>query len=72
MTLCEAIKRAKNYSGNINLQWFVCKWNDGYIIYSSTYMRRFPDTKFVYSTGKLRTWKVMYDEKQKRFKHLVK
>lgn len=72
MTLCQAIKDANKRSRNINLQWFVCKWNDGYIIHSSTYMKRYPDTKFIYSTGPLLTWRIVYDLEEYKFKHVIK
>jgi hypothetical protein len=73
VTLEEAIKHANSHSRNINLQWFVCKWNDGYIVHSSSYMRRHPDVKFVYSTGPLnKVWRVYYSEDEKTFKHIVK
>ncbi len=72
MTLKEAIKDADSRSRNMNLHWFVCVWNAGYIIHSSTHMRRFPDTKYVYSTGELQSWKVIYNEEERRFKHIVK
>jgi len=57
---------------NINLQYFVCEWNDGYIVHSSSYMRKHSDVEYVYATGELKTWRVAYDEKEKRFRHIVK
>jgi len=72
MTLEEAIKSADSRSRNMNLHWFVCEWNDGYIIHSSSHMIRFPDTKYVWSTGELQSWKVIYDEEERKFKHVVK
>lgn len=73
MNLREAIKEVNGRSRNANLQWFVSKWNEGYIIHSSTYMRRFPDTKFVYSTGELnQVWDLVYDKEEKKFKHVIK
>jgi hypothetical protein len=73
MTLRESIKEVNSRSRNANLQWFVSVWNDGYIIHSSTYMRRFPDTKFVYSTGELnQVWDLVYDKKEKKLKHVIK
>jgi hypothetical protein len=75
MTFQEAVKHVNSRSGNINLQWFVCEWNDGYIIHSSTYMRRYPDTKYEYTTGDgniNKSWYVEFDKKEKRFKHIVK
>lgn len=72
MTLDEAIKHVNTLSGNVNLQWFICEWNDGYIIHSSSYMRQFPDTKWIYKTGDFNQhWNVKYCEKTKRFKHVV-
>lgn len=72
MTLEEAIKEVDGRSRNINLQWFVCEWNEGFCINSSSHMRRFPDTKYVYSTGDLnKSWKVVYSVKEKRFKHVI-
>lgn len=50
MTLEQAIEIARKKPTNENLHWFVGKWNDGYIIYSSTYMKRNPGVKYVYST----------------------
>ena len=72
MNLEQAIKHANSMPRNINLQWFVCEFGDSYIVHSSSHMRRFPDTKFVYSTGELKTWKVEYNEEENRFKHIVK
>jgi hypothetical protein len=73
MTLKEAKKEVNSRSMNANLQYFISEWNDGYIIHCSSYMRRHPDTEFVYSTGPLdRTWEVVYSEKEKRFKHVIK
>jgi hypothetical protein len=64
---------AKNKSRNVNLHWFVCEWNDVYIIHSSIYMRRFPETKYVYSTGDFRsTWTVIYNPKTNSYKHVIK
>lgn len=72
MTLKEAIAEANNRSRNINLQWFVCKWNKGYCINSSNHMKRFPNTKYVFCTGDTnRIWRVFYDEKEKKTKHIV-
>lgn len=50
MTKKEAIKEANSRPRNAVLQWYVCKWNDGYCINSSSYMKRFPDTPYVYKT----------------------
>jgi len=72
MTLCQAIKSAKSRARNINLQWFVCKWNDEYIVHSSTHLRQHPDTKIIYSTGPLQTWKIIYCVEEYKFKHVVK
>jgi len=75
MTLGEAIEEVHKRSGNINLQWFISKWNDGYIIHHSTYMKRFPDTEYVYTTGDGnfdKSWYVEFSKDEKRFKHVVK
>jgi len=73
MTLEEAIKYATSRSTNINLQYFISEWNDGYIIHSTSHMKRHPDTPFVYCTGDPnKQWYVVYDEKAKAFKHIVK
>lgn len=72
MTLCQAIKEAKGRARNMNLHWFVCKWNAGYIIHSSAHLRRHPDTEFVYSTGPLQTWSVIYCVQEYKFKHVIK
>lgn len=73
MTLQEAVFLVNKRSCNINLQWFICKWNDGYIIHSTTYMKRFPNTNYVYSTGSLnKKWDVVYSPTEKRFKHIVR
>lgn len=50
MTLKQAIKLAKAKPVNENLYYCVGKWNDGYIIHSSTYMKRHPKTEIFYST----------------------
>lgn len=72
MTLEEAKERLKNYSGNINLQWFVCKWNGGYIIHSSNHMRQHPNTPYVYSTGNFKQiWTARYDESIRAYRHVV-
>lgn len=73
MTLKQAISTVNKRSRNINLHWFICKWNNGYIIHSSTYMRHFPDTEYVYSTGPLnKIWELEYRKDLKRFIHVVK
>lgn len=74
MTLKQAKYFVNNvYSKNINLQWFICKWNSGYIIHSSSYMRRFPDAKYMYSTGPLeKTWETSYSKEHERFIHKIK
>lgn len=73
MNLQEAIKEANNRSRNANLQWIVSKWNDGYIIHSSSFLKRFPNTIFVYSTGPIdMIWDISYDKEEKRFKHIIK
>ncbi len=73
MTLKEAIKECDDRPRNMNLHWFVCEWNDGYIIHSSTYMKRFPDTKYVYSTGPFdQEWYVDYNHNTGKFLHKVK
>ena len=50
MTLKQAIKIANSKPRNIGLQYFVCKWNNGYCINSTSYMKRFPSTKYEYAT----------------------
>lgn len=73
MTLKEAIYECNNRSRNINLHWFVSKWNNGYIIHSSSYMRRFPDTKYVYSTGPFnQEWYLEYNHNTGKFSHRIK
>lgn len=73
MNLEEAIACAENRSRNINLHWFVCEWNDGYIIHSTGHMLRHPEIKYVWSTGDInKVWRVYYDEKEKIFKHIIK
>lgn len=73
MNLREAKKEANSRSRNANLQWFVSKWNKEYIIHSSSYMKRFPNTEFVYSTGVLnQVWDIHYDKEEKKFKHVIK
>ena len=72
MTLKEAIRVAETRSRNINLNWFVCKWNDVYIIHCTAYMLRHPTIKYVYSTGDLnKTWSISFDENTKKFKHSI-
>jgi hypothetical protein len=74
MTLEEAINEVHKRSGNINLQWFIEKWNDGFIIHSTSHMKRYPDTKYVYTTGDgniNKSWYVEFDKEEKRFKHKV-
>jgi hypothetical protein len=51
LTLNQAIKEANKKPRNENLQYYVCKWNNGYCINSSSYMKRFPDTVYVYVTS---------------------
>lgn len=73
MTLKEAIIEAESRSRNVNLHWFVSKWNEGYIIHSSNYMKRFPNTEYVYSTGQLnKFWDIVYDKDLRRFIHVIK
>lgn len=73
MTLKQAIKEVESRPRNINLQWFISKWNTGYIIHCSSYMKRNSHIKFVYSTGDLgKVWKVVYDNERKVFTHIVK
>ena len=50
MTLDEAIKEANNRPTNQNLNYFVCKWNDGYCVNSSAYMKRNSHIEYVHST----------------------
>jgi hypothetical protein len=75
MTLEEAIKEVNTRSGNINHQWFIAKWNDGHIIHSTSYMKRFPNTEYLYTTGDgnlEKSWYVEFDKEEKRFKHRIK
>jgi hypothetical protein len=73
VNLQQAVNHANDRSRNINLHWFVCKWNDGYIVHSTAHMLRHPDTEYVYSTGDLnRVWEVVFSKEEKRFKHIVK
>jgi hypothetical protein len=53
MTLDEAIENVIDRPRNKNLHYYVCKWNTGYCINTSSYMKRNPHVKFVYSTEKL-------------------
>ncbi len=70
MTFDEAIKEINNRSRNICLHWFICKWNDGFIIHSSAHMKKFPETEYVYATGHFNnTWDVIYSKEHKTFKH---
>lgn len=72
MTFDQAIAEVENRPRNINLQWFISKWNDGYIIHPSSYIKRHPETQYVYSTGDInRKWFVLYNEKENKFKHFV-
>jgi hypothetical protein len=73
LTLEEAISHANSRSRNINLQWFVCPWNDGYIVHSSSHLKRHPDIEYVYCTGDPNLiWMIAFDETEKAFKHTVK
>ena len=70
MTLEEAINEINKRSINICLHWYVCKWNDDYIIHSSTYMKKFPETSYVYATGHFNnSWDIIYSLEHKTFKH---
>jgi hypothetical protein len=58
MTLEEAIVIVNLRPRNVNLQWIVYKFNDGYAIGSSSYYKRHPDIEYEYATGDLnRIWK---------------
>lgn len=73
MTLKEAIKNVESRSRNINLNWFVCKWNDGYIIHNTTFMLKHQECLSAYNTGDLnKVWTISFDENTKNFKHVVK
>jgi hypothetical protein len=50
MILEEAIKEASSRPRNVNLQFYVCKWNDGYCINQTSHMLRHPDEEYVWST----------------------
>ncbi len=52
MTLFQAIKEANKKPKNELLNYYVCKFNNGYCINSSGFMQRHPHLKFVYSTKK--------------------
>ena len=80
MTLAEAISSINTRSSNINLQWFILKWNDGYCVVSASYIKRFPNTKFIFAGSKNGekpteflnlVWSLEYDRKEDRFKHVV-
>ncbi len=64
MTLDEAIKIVNKRSTNINLNYYICEWNGGYIIHDTAYMKRNPNVKFVYSTGEIKS------EQKLKFKKL--
>lgn len=53
MTLDEAIKEINIRPVNQNLNYFICKWNDGYCINLSSYMKRNPHIEYIYSTENL-------------------
>lgn len=48
LTKEEAIKLVNSKPKNNWLHYYVCKWNDGYCINDSTYMKRNPNVKYVY------------------------
>jgi len=50
MTKSEAIEAADSKPRNENLRYYVCKWNNGYIIHCSSYMKRNPHIKYIYKT----------------------
>ena len=50
MSLEEAIEIVSRRPKNENLHWFICKWNDGFIIHSSSHIKRFPNTEYLYTT----------------------
>ncbi len=50
MTLIQAIKEANRKPKNEYLNYYVCKWNNGYCINSSGFMQRHQNVKFVYTT----------------------
>jgi hypothetical protein len=50
MTKREAIKLANSKPRNQRLQYYVIKWGRGYALAPSSYMKRHPDTEYVYVT----------------------
>ena len=50
--LDELIMEVNKRPVNIKLHYFICRWNDSYCINTSLYMKKFPDTKYVYTTNK--------------------
>lgn len=59
MTIKEAIKEANNRPINSNLNYYVSKWNDGYILHPTSYIKRHPDTLYDYSTLKKQNDKII-------------
>ncbi len=70
MTLKEAIKIVNSRSRNINLQWFVYKFNKGYAIATSNEVIKH-NIDYVYGTGDpQKNWKIHTDNKGKRTHHV--
>ena len=52
MTIKEAMKEVNSRPTNSALNYYVSKWNNGYIIHPTSYMERNYGTIYVYSTLK--------------------
>lgn len=57
LSLDEAIAHADYLArpklfGKVVLIFYVCKWNDGYIVFDHTHVKRY-DIKYVYSTDSI-------------------
>jgi len=48
MTLCEAYNRVNSKGMTPWIAYGIIKWNDGYCILGSEYIKRFPDLKYLY------------------------
>ena len=59
MNLKEAIKEANSRPTNTGLNYYVSKWNDGYIIHPTSYMERHSGTVYIYSTLKKQNDKII-------------
>ena len=73
MTLEEAIEEANSRSTNFNLNYYVHKWNDGYAIAPTSYVKKFPNIEYVYSTGGDldKEWIFGYDKVTNKRKHMI-